>query len=108
MSNWLVLIHSKITGDVVRQIVVVAEDAAQAITKVQDSVGPDEHAIVIPTGSVPDPTETPESVPAQPATDSEPPETPETTPSSPETEVPELAAEDEDVKSLLRKLLEKL
>jgi hypothetical protein len=54
LDNFLVLIHSTFTGDVVRQIVVNATDANDAVHKVADKIDSAEHAIAIPTGSEPD------------------------------------------------------
>jgi hypothetical protein len=56
MSNFLVLIHSIATGDVVRQWVTDAESAAAAVEKYGERLLTDvEHAIAIPTGSEPTP-----------------------------------------------------
>jgi hypothetical protein len=54
VKNFLVLIHSAFTGDVVRQVVVNAESGDDAIHKIADKVDAGEHAIAIPTGSEPD------------------------------------------------------
>jgi hypothetical protein len=63
MSNFLVLIHSIATGDVVRQWVTDAENAAQAAEKYGERLLKDaEHAIAIPTGSEPGPEPEPEPV----------------------------------------------
>jgi hypothetical protein len=65
MSNFLVLIHSIATGDVVRQWVTDAESAAAAVEKYGERLLTDvEHAIAIPTGSEPTPEPTPEPVKA--------------------------------------------
>ena len=54
MKDFLVLIHSVYTGDVVRQIVVSANSAEEAIHRVADKIDAAEHGIAIPTGSEPD------------------------------------------------------
>jgi hypothetical protein len=84
MSNFLVLVHSIATGDVVRQWVTDAESAAQAVEKYGERLLTDvEHAIAIPTGSepTPEPVKTPEPVTTAPAT----PDTAET-PAAPATD----------------------
>lgn len=63
MSNFLVLIHDVFNGNVVRQIVVKAEDAIAALAKVDHLIGADEHAVTIPTGSEPDTLPEPETEP---------------------------------------------
>jgi hypothetical protein len=51
--NFLVLIHDVFTGNVVRQLVVKAENEAGAFAATHHLVNENEHAVVVPTGSEP-------------------------------------------------------
>lgn len=72
MSNYLVLIHDVLTGNVVRQIVVKAESAIAAVEEVGDRIGVQEHGIAIPTGSEPDPATESQMQEPEPAAETAP------------------------------------
>jgi hypothetical protein len=66
--NFLVLVHSIATGDVVRQWVTDAENAEQAVQKYGSRLLADaEHAVAIPTGSEPSAAAEPATAAAEPA-----------------------------------------
>jgi hypothetical protein len=54
MASYLVIVHSIVDGAGLRQFVVDAEDAADAVSKYAGYAGALEHLVAIPTGSVPD------------------------------------------------------
>ena len=54
MASYLVIVHSIVDGAGLRQFVVDAEDAADAVSKYAGYAGALEHLVAIPTGGVPD------------------------------------------------------